>query len=251
MPPERASSPVRKLFASERRLRAVVECVLEGNLGEITTDNADLPQAALIQLGCYAIFAGQISSWTESMVRDLPSPIEIIVPENEEWRTLLQNIHGDRLCDRPMESFSPHLIQLQDLREIIAQGPKQFELRRIDAELASRLGSELQPHGMQVMVDPVDFAQRSGGVCALDSEGIICAATNYAFTSKDIELAIATHANYRGMGLATLVAATWVLTCLEANITPHWHASNPVSKRLARRLGYVPSGVVEVSYLNP
>jgi hypothetical protein len=36
--------------------------------------------------------------------------------------------------------------------------------------------------------------------------------------------------------------------CLEAGLTPCWNASNPVSQRLAARLGYEPAGTCEVLY---
>ena len=35
----------------------------------------------------------------------------------------------------------------------------------------------------------------------------------------------------------------------ESIVTPHWNAANPVSKRLAERLGYRPDGTCEVLYL--
>jgi predicted GNAT family acetyltransferase len=61
-------------------------------------------------------------------------------------------------------------------------------------------------------------------------------------------VAIATRPAFRGRGLAAATAARLLRECLERGLTPRWSASNPVSQRLAVRLGYRPAGVCEVLY---
>ena len=62
-------------------------------------------------------------------------------------------------------------------------------------------------------------------------------------------MAIATRPAFRGLGLAAATAARLLRECLDQGLTPRWSASNPVSQRLAVRLGYRPAGVCEVLYL--
>jgi len=68
-------------------------------------------------------------------------------------------------------------------------------------------------------------------------------------SSRTVEVAIATRPAYRGHGLAAAPAAALLEHCLETGLTPRWSASNPVSQRLAVRLGFRPAGVCEVLYL--
>lgn len=54
---------------------------------------------------------------------------------------------------------------------------------------------------------------------------------------------------FRGRGLAAVAAAALIRECLRLGLEPSWSASNPVSKRLALRLGYRPGRQCEVLYL--
>jgi len=83
-------------------------------------------------------------------------------------------------------------------------------VRALDAALTRQLDAELEPHALQVFP-----------------------------TSRPA---------FRGLGLATATAARLLRQCLDAGLTPRWSASNPVSQRLAVRLGYRPAGVCEVLY---
>jgi RimJ/RimL family protein N-acetyltransferase len=59
---------------------------------------------------------------------------------------------------------------------------------------------------------------------------------------KGIEIQIDTKKNYQGRGLATDVAATMIIHCLENNIIPGWDAATQISARLAEKLGYTHQG---------
>ena len=62
-------------------------------------------------------------------------------------------------------------------------------------------------------------------------------------------MAIATRTAFRGKGLAAVTAAAILRESLRRGLRPCWSASNPVSQRLALRLGYRPAGTCEVLYL--
>jgi len=235
------------LYSPETRLRAIIDSVLGGHLGSARADDLYRPGVARLCLGCYAIFAGDPAlPLAEELIRDLRAPVELIVPRDGDWDSLARSVHADRIVERPMQAFSAANLRLPRLREIAASIPTGFEIQHLDASLADQLGDDLSPHGMQVMNDTRDFSERSGGVGALSKGRLVGAATNYAFSAKSIEVAISTHPDHRGQGIASCLAATWIVHCLEQTIVPHWNASNPVSKRLARRLGYIPAETVNV-----
>ena len=89
--------------------------------------------------------------------------------------------------------------------------------------------------GRRVYVGCEDVPKvRNGlGVAAIHEHGVAAAATTYALCSDKGEVAIATHPDHRGRGLATAVGAAMLLGCRRRGLTPHWNAFNPVSQRLA------------------
>jgi predicted GNAT family acetyltransferase len=61
-----------------------------------------------------------------------------------------------------------------------------------------------------------------------------------------VEVAIATAPDHRGRGLAACAAAALVQEALVREHVPHWNAYDPVSQRLAERLGFAFAGIVEI-----
>lgn len=124
-----------------------------------------------------------------------------------------------------------------------------MKVLRIDASLAEQLDSELEPHGLQAFASAAAFVESGVGFGAVIDGRLACAATSYTLSSRFLEVAIGTRPAYRGRGLAAAASAALLRYCLDAGVAPRWSASNPVSQRLAVRLGFRPAGVCEVLYL--
>src|SRR4029079_16857836 len=135
------------------------------------------------------------------------------------------------------------------LAAVEASLPPEVELRPFDADLAAQLDTELEPHGLQVFPSPHALAEQGLGIAIVHGDRLACAATSYTRSSHYLEIAIATRPAFRGRGLAAVAAAALMRECLRRGLVPCWSASNPVSKRLALRLGYRPGGTCEVLYL--
>ena len=128
--------------------------------------------------------------------------------------------------------------------ESVAPG---FTVRPLDRELAGQLNGELEPHGLEVFSTARDFVEHGLGFGAVTADGVLaCAATSYTLSSRYLEVAIATRPAFRARGLAMAVGAALMRAALTRGLIPCWSASNPVSKRLAGRLGYRPAGECEV-----
>jgi len=145
-----------------------------------------------------------------------------------------------------MRTFSTHALDRDALRSHAIPVDPTYSIRRIDPEIARRLDRTLEPHALQVFDDPVDFAERGSGFCAMREGRVVSAATSYAFSRNRIEIAVATAPDHRGHGLARVTAATLILHCLDRGVRPEWSAANPISKRLALRLGYVPAAICDI-----
>ncbi|MCC9944979.1 GNAT family N-acetyltransferase, partial [Streptococcus agalactiae] len=67
---------------------------------------------------------------------------------------------------------------------------------------------------------------------------IIAGASSYSTYKNGIEIEVDTHPDFRRRGLATIVAAQLILTCLDKGIYPSWDAHTRTSLNLAEKLGY-------------
>jgi len=234
------------IFAGHHELRAVVDAVIEGRQGRVTIDGP----AARLGLGCYEVFGGDPgSAGARRLVAGAARPRELVYGNDPAWRRLIQDVHGETVGDRPMRDFDAAELNPGALRAMEAALPAGFELRRLDAALAGQLDAELEPHALQVFASPADLVRDGVGFGAVAEGRLACAATSYALSSRSVEVAIATRPAFRGRGLAAAVSAAMLRHCLGSGLVPRWSAANPVSQRLAARLGYRPSGVCEVLYL--
>jgi GNAT superfamily N-acetyltransferase len=236
------------LFSRHETLRAVVDSVLEGRLGR-SWISSRAPAAARLSLGCYDIFGGAAEP---AAVRELAPAIEpprdFVFGNDPAWRDCLRGVFGPRVIDRPMRSFSlPPAVA--DAIEPATPSPAGLELVRMDARLLARLDRDLAPHAMQVFESTRDFEERGEGYAVVCGGEIASAATTYAVSDRSVEVAISTRPAYRGRGLAFLAARELLRHAALRKRTSRWNASNPVSQRLALRLGFVPDGVCEVLFL--
>jgi RimJ/RimL family protein N-acetyltransferase len=241
----RGSEDLRPLFAGHRSLRALVEAVLEGRQGRAVRDGA----AARLSLGCYELLGGDAASpGARRLVESAARPRELVYGNDASWRRLIQDVHGEAVHDRPMRDYDPAALDRTRLREMEAV-PAGFEIVRLDRTLARQLDHELEPHALQVFASADEFAREGIGFGAVIDGRLAAAATSYAWTARLLEVAIAARPAFRGRGLAAAAAAALMGHCLDAGIAPCWIASNPVSQRLAVRLGFRPTEVCEVLYL--
>jgi GNAT superfamily N-acetyltransferase len=234
------------MFGRSPELWAVIEAVLEGAVGHTTVEGP----AARLSVGCYEIFGGDpASAAARSLVASASRPVELVYGNDPAWRQVILEVHGDAVFDRPMRDYDPGGLDPAALDRFEAALPAGFELRAFDSDLARELDADLEPHALQVFASTRDFLERGLGVGAVHDGQLACAATSYTRSSSSVEVAIATRAAFRGRGLAAATAARFLRDSLRLGLVPRWSASNPVSQRLAVRLGYRPAGVCEVLYL--
>jgi GNAT superfamily N-acetyltransferase len=236
---------VHSFFAGRVELGAVIEAVLEGRQGRATVAGT----AARLSIGCYEIFGGDASGpEARELVAGSARPRELVYGNDASWRRLILDVHGEEVFDRPMLDYDPAGIDRVSLFELEAGLPAGFRLDALDIQLTQQLDAELEPHALQAFASPQDFLEQGLGFGVVQDGRLACAATSYTRCSRSVEVAIATRPAFRGRGLAAAAAARLLRECLDQRLTPRWSASNPVSQRLAVRLGYRPAGVCEVLY---
>lgn len=228
-----------------------MEAVVEGRLGTIESDDPNAPAVARLSLGCYAVVGGDPGHpMAGRLVETVQRPREIVYGNDPAWRRLVLDVHGERVVDRPMTIFDASRLDRTALARIEAACPAGYSVVRMDAGHAGLLDHELEPHAMQVFASPGAFGQDGLGYAAVADDGTVaCAATSYTVSARLLEVAIATRVAHRGHGLAAVASAALMRESLERGMEPQWSASNPVSKRLAERLGFVLADECEVLYL--
>jgi GNAT superfamily N-acetyltransferase len=237
---------LRAYFGRSPELGAVIESVLEGRQGRAVVAG----NAARLSLGCYEIFGGDPSSRAaRDMVETAARPRELVYGNDPTWRQVILEVHGDAVFDRPMRDFDPSGIDSASLLVLEKTLPAGFTLSAFDSALTDQLDAGLEPHALQAFESAREFLDQGIGFGAVYEGTLACAATSYTRSSRSVEVAIATRAAFRGRGLAAAVAARLLRECLALGLAPRWSASNPVSQRLALRLGYREAGVCEVLYL--
>ena len=240
------------LFASHTCLRGVIASALEGRLGSAVVDDADNPNVARLDIGCYAILGGDATQPAAAeLVASASVPNELVVPADQTWRDLLVATWGNRLTDRPMRTFATHRLNVEQLQRFAAAIRSGFSIAPIDESLAEQLDDRLIPHAMQVFPTVADFATHGIGYGVVHEGELVSAATSYTISNHHVEIAISTREDHRNLGLARAVAAHMINACLDRSLIPDWSASNPTSKRLALSLGYLPAPICDIFYLEP
>jgi len=240
-----AEASLASLFAGRVELGAVIEAVVEGRQGQSIVAGG----AARLSIGCYEIFGGdQSSPSARELVVAAARPRELVYGNHPAWRRLILEVLGNEVSDRPMRDYDPSGIDQASLVRLEATLPAGFVLQPLDAELARQLDGDLEPHALQAFATVEAFLDQGFGFGTLCGGQLACAATTYTCSSRSVELAIATRPAFRGRGLAATTAARLMRQCLMQGLEPRWSASNPVSQRLAIRLGFRPAGACEVLY---
>ncbi len=239
-------STLRPLFARHTTLRAVIDAVLEGRMGRAQANHPAAPTAARLDLGCYHVLGGDpAGAGVRELVETVPVGKEMVIEPSVAWRNALRAVHPV-LQDRSMQTFDASHLDAEKLAAWSRTLPADLSLTRMDAGLANQLDSDLQPHALQVFESAAEFVAKGVGFCTLDGDRVVCAATSYAVSSRQVEVAIACRNTHRQRGLARVTAATLLVHCLERGLVPAWSASNPISQHLAQTLGYRPNGRCEI-----
>jgi GNAT superfamily N-acetyltransferase len=231
-------------------LRPVLDAVLEGKIGRLVV--APSGRAARADAGCYSFFGGEADDpGAMALLEDVTAPVELVFRDSGRWTERARDRFGPRLSPRPMRWFHPFALENARLGSFVSPLPAGYEIERMDERHAQQLGPALEPHALQTHDSVLHFLGTGFGFAVVRTGVVVSAATSYAASAGAVEVAIATHPDHRGRGLARAAAARMCLDALERRLEPHWNASNPVSQRLAVHLGFTPDRIVPIEYLHP
>lgn len=122
-----------------------------------------------------------------------------------------------------------------------AECPAGFELRNLDRDLipkTEKLGVSIDS---RFWSSAADFCEHGLGVCLMKNSEVVSVCYCACVADRLAEVDIVTLPDYRGDGLATLVAQQFIKECVSRGWTPTWDCfeSNVGSVKLAERLGFI------------
>jgi GNAT superfamily N-acetyltransferase len=241
---QRILGPDRRGFAGRfdhvPALHTIVASVLEGRCGELLAGSDGPTDAAWILVPPFWFPVGSTHGDAADQISSAVEMFGGVVVAAEDWLEHIEKRCPGRSRRDARTPFSACALSLDTLRVLARLEAADLEVLRMDAtligEAATKIDGDLLQSGS--FADPEAFERDGIGFCVLASGEPVAAATS-AFVSADaIEVQVNTHPQHRGRGLATLASAALLAWCMEHGVEPNWDTGNPVSARLALRLGY-------------
>ncbi|MFX0210375.1 MAG: GNAT family N-acetyltransferase [Candidatus Hodarchaeota archaeon] len=207
-------------------------------------ENPDVIMFMCQEWACYLAGNSRSENLKEFLAK-IPEKAFIYVP-SQKWEASLKS-QWKYTGYVTRTDLSAQNLSLQKVQRLLTPLPEEFQLRRLDLEVAEQIINQNFAGHWVNMVNyfggPEKFVEEGVGYCIQLKEDIKIVSLVIGFTAsipltQSVELDIITHPDYRGMGFATIVSAKLIEYLLKKKIEPHWDAANPLSIKLAIKLGY-------------
>jgi GNAT superfamily N-acetyltransferase len=215
-----------------------IAAVLEGRMGWAVADNPGAPAAAFVHLGAFVVFGGDPAAPSvANLLR--AAPAVQLVGEHPAWHARIGAALPPEYTRHTRWHFSPDPLDPGHLRTLRIPADAGVRIAPlIPALLPAYRASGLAAQFEENFGDLDCFLREGFAVLALRGDRVVGHAGTYAVCSFGMEVQIEVLPDERGRGTATALAAELLLRALDRGWEPHWDAENPISSRLAQRLGY-------------
>lgn len=236
-------------FTHVLRVDMSIDCVIEGQMGQVLVDSAQSPSVFKLEVGSFRYFAGEATSAEGHKLLDSLQPYTWCMPSTPGWAEAAQDKYQDRLIAIDRFRFSSEPLAIENVHHLIAQSDLSHEVKPIEVDFAQQLWEQDHFVDLSDFDSPEDFVKRGIGYYMERDGEVIGAAYASLVCSRGIEVSIFVQEAFRRRGIATLLASHLLRWCLERHVHPNWDAANPMSCGLAEKLGYRPLGRYPAYYL--
>ena len=206
--------------------------VLDGTMGEAYVDSLDNPKFAVLIVRSYCFMSGKIEkNELKKLIEDEFSDYKII--PSDYLKNLIEDVFknsifkGERYSINKTPNFN-----VSKLEKNINKIDKKYEIKKIDCDIANRIKKEN-------FINITDDYEKYGiGYYCIHNNEIIGVASSNIFYKDGIEVNIKVKEEYRNLGIATSLASSLILECLNRNKKISWDAANVISVKLAEKLGF-------------
>ena len=217
---------------------SMIASCLQGMMdSRIFVTDLERPRSAMAHLADFAFLAGEPDR--ALVAEGKPKGFVILVHPDEAWAKLIEE------CFPAAQRWTRYAIRKDTtfdrkrLEKLAATLPAGYEMRRIDGDFYDRcLNEPLFTDGVCHFGSKAAYLEEGRGFVVLKDGAPVAMASSYTVYGEGIEIEIDTLEPERRKGLATALAATLILSCLNDGLYPSWDAANMDSVRLAEKLGY-------------
>ena len=197
-------------------------------------------QSALMMVRDFIFAAGKPDASFFAAAMTHASQRFLTIAGEDAWLS----IAGEWGADIPMTRYdmeTPAHFDREHLKRLSAPPPG-FSLRMMDERLFQQcLSQSWSADFVAAYPDFASFSQNAIGVIALQGKTPVSGCGTYLHAPGWLEIEIGTRPDQKRKGLAAACGATFILSCLERGLLPHWDAMNEESRRLAEKLGFGPA----------
>lgn len=228
------TSKVKDLFAGWQE--TLIDSCLQHVMGKIYVTDAHNPQSAFAFVGCFGFFAGMPD---RELVRKKPDGFVIMVPQNEEWASLIEACYPTAKKVTRYAIRKDTVFDVEKLRHEISRLPSEYELKKIDSLLYEKcLENPMTADFVSAFESKEQYLKMGRGMVITKNGAIVSGASSYTRYLEGIEIEVDTVVSERRKHLATIACSALILECLSEGLYPSWDAQNMNSVHLAEKLGY-------------
>lgn len=209
---------------------------LQKVMGKIYVTDLENPKSAFAFVGCFGFFAGEPD---RELVINKPEGFVIMVPQNEQWATLIEECFPDAKRVTRYAIKKDTKFDVDQLQKEIDKLPDGYELKKIDSAIYDKcLEDPVTVDFVSAFGSKEKYLQIGRGMVITKNGEIVAGASSYIRYNEGIEIEVDTVKSERRKHLATVVCAALILNCLNEGLYPSWDAQNMNSVHLAEKFGY-------------
>lgn len=228
------TSKVKSLFDGWEE--TLIYSCIQKVMGKIYVTDLEDPKSAFAFVGCFGFFAGEPD---RELVINKPEGFVIMVPQNEQWATLIEECFPDAKRVTRYAIKKDTKFDVDQLQKEIDKLPDGYELKKIDSAIFDKcLEDPVTVDFVSAFGSKEKYLQIGRGMVITKNGEIVAGASSYTRYHEGIEIEVDTVKSERRKHLATVVCAALILNCLNEGLYPSWDAQNMNSVHLAEKFGY-------------
>ena len=238
---------LRPMYASMPCLHGLWEAGLDGT-GYVWADAPVNPRAAVMAVGDFLLCGGEPeTALLRAAVASARKPWLVYAPGR--WLQALEGVAPFRLTER--QAFRTD-VQPEDahLRRLLEHLPEDVRLRPLEGPWIPWCRMQAWSRDFVSQFTDGDFAAEGLGMLVMREGQPVSGAASYVRCPGGLEVQVTTREDCEGRGYATLAAAALILRAHALGLAATWDAANPVSARIAEKLGYRPADRYTVAELD-
>lgn len=234
------------LFEGYQYQRVFIDGTLAGQFGKAWADSIQSPKVAILNHALTYLGGDATIPAAKELLKKAITTSESLFVSSPAWENLILNEYPEKYVPMQWTSLSSKLIEIKTVQQLKHKLPTKFTVKRIDKTIAKQLFEERVLIYRTYDKSSEKFVEEGVGFCIYDEDKVASVINSMAIYNNKLKGNIETIEQYRGIGLATCVAAHLVEYCLDNNIDYQWEATNKASIAVAKKLGFVEEGKMTV-----